>query len=189
MSALEKKRSSKKYFKNLKNSTQLKIGEYTSRYRLLKLEPRTQSLENFQQSATTDISLIELEQSLNFSQTKYKTSLDDFTKQRENLEEKIDELKRQNSQLDNKTSDLGTNKLYLEAYSRRENIKFEHISEDDTDDEDTEQKLRDFVETNLGFRDAQNVEIKRVYRLGRKKLLFLRTTKRFSSSDQRALQN
>ena len=64
---------------------------------LLKLEARTQSLEGFQQSATADIN--ELKQSLNFSQEKYKTSLDDLTKQRKNLEEKLNELERQNNQL------------------------------------------------------------------------------------------
>ena len=134
---------------------------------LLKLEARTQSLEDFQQSAIADIN--ELKQSLNFSQEKYKTSLDDLTKQRKNLEGKLNEFERQNSQLDNKIKEVETKNLYLEAYSRRENIKFENINEDDFDGEDTEQKLRIFLETELGFRDALTVEIQRVHRLGRKR--------------------
>lgn len=44
--------------------------------------------------------------------------------------------------------------LYLEAYSRHENTKFEYISKDDADDEVTDQKLRNFLDTNLEFRDA-----------------------------------
>ena len=134
---------------------------------LVKLEARTQSLESFQQSATADIS--DLKESLSFSQEKYKASLDDLKRQRENLEEKLNELERQNNHLDNKIKDVETKNLYLEAYSRRENIKFENISEDDNDDEDTEQRLRTFLETDLGFRDAHTVEIQRVHRLGRKK--------------------
>ena len=132
---------------------------------LLKLEARTQSLEDFQQSAIANIN--ELKQSLNFSQEKYKTSLDDLTKQRKNLEGKLNEFERQNSQLDNKIKEVETKNLYLEAYSRRENIKFENINEDDG--YDTEQKLRIFLETELGFRDALTVEIQRVHRLGRKR--------------------
>ena len=62
-------------------------------------------------------------------------------------------------------------KLYLAAYSRRENIKFENINEfeDGSDKENTEQVLRLFMETELGFMDANSVEIQRVHRLGKKK--------------------
>ena len=59
--------------------------------------------------------------------------------------------------------------LYLEAYSRRENIKFENIPEEETNKEDTEIALRNFLETELGFGDAANVEIQRVHRLGKKR--------------------
>ena len=58
--------------------------------------------------------------------------------------------------------------LYLEAYSRHENIKFENIPEEETNKEDTETVLRTFLETELGFGDAANVEIQRVHRLGKK---------------------
>ena len=61
--------------------------------------------------------------------------------------------------------------MYLEAYSRRENIKFENINEfeEGSDKENTEQVLRLFMETELGFMDARSVEIQRVHRLGKKK--------------------
>ena len=61
--------------------------------------------------------------------------------------------------------------MYLEAYSRRENIKFENISEleEGSDKENTEQVLRLFMETKLGFMDASSVEIQQVHRLGKKK--------------------
>lgn len=57
----------------------------------------------------------------------------------------------------------------MEAYSRRGKIKFENIPEEETDKEDTEMVLRTFLETELGFGDAANVEIQRVHRLGKKK--------------------
>ena len=39
----------------------------------------------------------------------------------------------------------------LEAYSRRENIKFENIPEGETGKEDTEKVSRTFLETELGL--------------------------------------
>ena len=60
--------------------------------------------------------------------------------------------------------------LYLEAYSRRENIKFMNIEEGSQDQrEDTEEILRDFLERELGYVDAQNVEFQRVHRTGKTK--------------------
>ena len=55
--------------------------------------------------------------------------------------------------------------MYLEGYSRHENIKFENITEEKTDKEETEKVLRTFLETKLGFDDGANVEIQRVHRL------------------------
>ena len=55
-------------------------------------------------------------------------------------------------------------------YSRRENIKFMNIEEGSQDQyEDTEEILRGFLERELGFVDAQNMEIRRVHRTGQNK--------------------
>ena len=65
--------------------------------------------------------------------------------------------------------DVEDRHLYLEAYSRRENLKFENIPENVESGEDTELVLRSFLERDLGYVDAASVEIQRVHRLGRKK--------------------
>ena len=62
---------------------------------------------------------------------------------------------------------MKTKDLYLEAYSRRENIKFNRIPE--THGEDTEEVLRAFLQNELGYVDANTVEIQRVHRLGKEK--------------------
>ena len=49
--------------------------------------------------------------------------------------------------------------LNLEAYFRREKITFESILEEEMGKENTEMVLRTFLETELGFGDAANVEI------------------------------
>ena len=65
--------------------------------------------------------------------------------------------------------------LYLEAYSRRENLKFEGIPEvvqhntTSNRSEDTECVLVDFLENVLGIEDAKSIEFQRVHRLGKPK--------------------
>ena len=78
----------------------------------------------------------------------------------------IAKLESKEQEIDSKMEELKTKDLYLEAYSRRENIKFINIREPQ---EDTEEKLRNFLEDELGYRDASTVEIQRVHRLGKKK--------------------
>ena len=67
--------------------------------------------------------------------------------------------------------------LYLEAYSRRENLKFEGIPElpklsgqqNATSKEDTKEVLANFMENVLGIEDAKDMELQRVHRIGKPK--------------------
>ena len=67
-----------------------------------------------------------------------------------------------------KLKELESKCLYMETYSRRENIKFEDI-EEEADTEDTEAVLRPFLSKELGYHDAESVEIQPVHRLGKKR--------------------
>ena len=52
---------------------------------------------------------------------------------------------------------METKLLYLEAFSRRENIKFMNIAVDSTEErEDAEETLRSFLEHDLGLLDNNN---------------------------------
>ena len=66
--------------------------------------------------------------------------------------------------LKEKIDDLHTQNFYLVAYSGRENIKFMKVKETARRDqrEGTEQVLRDFLEKELGFLNARDVEMQRV---------------------------
>ena len=77
------------------------------------------------------------------------------------------ELSRKNNELESNIKELENKSLYLEAYSRRENIKFENIH--GAHQEDTENVLRNFLETHLGYENARSVELQRVHRLNIKK--------------------
>lgn len=130
---------------------------------LQNLERRTERLEAFHSSAKGEI--IEMQKGI----SSHDKDLEELkTKEAEcdkNLVILRDKLKEQ----EDKLADLHMKNLYLEAYSRRENIKFINIAEKSTTahQEDTEEVLRCFLEQDLGFADARNVEIQRVHRTGR----------------------
>ena len=55
-------------------------------------------------------------------------------------------------------NEIHTKNLYLGSYSRRENLKFMNIDEDELSggkNEDTEEVLRCFLERELGFMDSR----------------------------------
>lgn len=91
------------------------------------LELRIANLENFQQTATTDI------EHLKESVTQNKGKCIDYQKSCEKKLKKIKvtlaDLGQKEQEINNKLKDLATKDLYLEAYSRWENIKFNYISE------------------------------------------------------------
>ena len=66
----------------------------------------------------------DLQESLSFTEGKYKTNLANVDKKQENIGLKIATIEEENRELTAKIKDLETKNLYLEAYSRRENIKF-----------------------------------------------------------------
>ena len=82
----------------------------------------------------------------------------------------MNDLKAQIKECTERAEESETKNLYLEAYSRRENLKFINITEDTSQEngrEDTEEVLRSFMERELGYMNARNVEIQRVHRIGK----------------------
>ena len=82
-----------------------------------------------------------MQESLSFTEEKYKTNLENVDRKQENISLKIATTEEENWELSTKIKDSD-----LEAYSRRGKIKFENINEFE---EDTEQVLRLFMETEL----------------------------------------
>ena len=64
--------------------------------------------------------------------------------------------------------DLRKKILYLEAYSRRENLKFAGIPEESSDQEDTKDVLTNFILRQLGIEKPEDIEFQRVHRVGKK---------------------
>ena len=131
-----------------------------------KLEGRIQTLEDAYKTTKQDVE--GLKESLNANnEDKQKTS-ERLGRFEEKTNSGLAALEKENNKLSALVKEIENKNLYLEAYSRRENVKFENIPEEDPK-EDTEMVLRSFLERELGFSDAANIEIQRVHRLGKKK--------------------
>lgn len=125
--------------------------------KLKNLEDRTDVLER-------DIK--ELKDSADFTSTQVEKQTTELT----NAKAEIAKLTKTVNENEEGRKEMETKLLYLEAYSRRENIKFMNIAVDSTEErEDAEETLRSFLERDLGFLDARTVEIQRVHRSGKGK--------------------
>jgi len=134
-----------------------------------KLEGRIKSLEAEHTSTKQEIE--ELKQSLNSNEDDKRELSEKLKSLEKKTDPRITALEKENNELRILVKEIEDKNLYLEAYSRRENVKFENIPEerDRNGSEDTERVLRSFLGRELGFSDAENVEIQRVHRVGKNK--------------------
>ena len=133
---------------------------------LARMDDRIRTLESVQATLNQDIN--DLKDTLSFAEDQQRKTTEGFDTYKEQINLKMTELSRRNAELDSSIKDLENRNLYLEAYSRRENIKFENIKEETgqgAHQEDTENVLRSFLETHLGYEDARSVEMQRVHRI------------------------
>lgn len=75
----------------------------------------------------------------------------------------LEDFKKQESKIHQISKEL----LYVEAYSRRENLIITGIPEVQDATEDTLQVLQDFMANELNVTDAANIDFQRVHRLGK----------------------
>jgi len=134
---------------------------------LARMDDQICTLESVQATSNQDIN--ELKDSLSFAEELQRKTTEGFDTHKEQINLKMTELSRKNAELDSNIKELENKNLYLEAYSRQENIKFENIQEDTghgAHQEDTENVLRSFLQTHLGYENAGSVEMQGVHRLG-----------------------
>ena len=98
----------------------------------------------------TEKKIKELEDGLDFANT-----------ERESFKEKFDKLKCEINQLRDE-------KLYMEVYQRRENLRFFGIKEEADMEEDAREVLVGFLKTELGMENADQIEFQRVHRFGKR---------------------
>ena len=98
----------------------------------------------------TEKKIKELEDELDFANT-----------ERESFKEKFDKLNCEINQLRDE-------KLCMEVYQRRENLRFFGIKEEADMEEDARKVLFGFLKTELGMENADQIEFQRVHRVGKR---------------------
>ena len=91
------------------------------------LEKRTQRLEEFQTTAKKDIK--DLKEGINFTGQQLKDKTEFVEKARRLYETQLEELMTKCQKNEDLLEEIHTKNLYLESYSRWENIKFTNIEE------------------------------------------------------------
>ena len=112
------------------------------------LQAKVVCFESFKNK--TEKKIKELEDGLDFKNT-----------ERESFKEKFDKLKCEINQLRDE-------KLYMEVYQRRENLRFFGIKEEADTEEDARDVLVGSLKTELGMENADQIEFQRVRRLGKR---------------------
>ena len=153
-----------KILEKLEKLDTIELSLKISECKLASLETRAIALEAFKEEAKKDIS--ELKDGANFAEKQLQEKSQELAK----AQAEIAELTTKVQKHEEAVKETESKSLYLEAYSRRENIKFMNIEEGPPDQsEDTEEILRGFLEREVGYVDAQNVEFQRVHRTGKTK--------------------
>ena len=151
---------------------------------LLKLEKLDLLEQKLDEVSTTVLSLkrsvASLELDVASVKEKQKLSEDNMKEIEENVEftsKRCDDfekaLAKEKENCKQEFSDFRKKILYLEAYSRRENLRFEGIEEwpphqeDVIWKEDTRSPLVYFFENVLGIEDAKDIEFQRIHRIGK----------------------
>ena len=136
--------------------------------KLQNLETRTQRLESSESTAKQERE--QLNERIRSTKDQVNDRMKEVKERQDVCETNAEHLKQKVRECQKQMDEMHTKNLYLEAYSRRENIKFMNIEErkiSADQREDTEEVLRQFLERYLGYKDAREAEIQRVHRMGK----------------------
>ena len=114
------------------------------------LQAKVDCFESFKKKKKTEKKIKELEDGLDFANTECKS-----------FKEKFDKLKCEINQLRDE-------KLCMEVYQQRENLRFFGIKEEADTEEDAREVLIGFLKTELGMENADQIEFQRVHRVGKR---------------------
>ena len=110
---------------------------------LTKLESRTQDLEQFQAHAKKEIE--DLHEGVRFAKEQVKQMFKAFSQLQQTYDSQLNDIRAHIKECKERAEESETENLYLEAYSRRENLKYMNITQDtrlENGRQDTEEVLR-----------------------------------------------
>ena len=126
-----------------------------------RLQEKVEHFESFSKDAV--LSLKVLDEEMSFADSEIE-SMKEKIKHWENQEEteKVDR------KLQGEIETLRDEKLYMEVYQRRENLRFHGIREvSGATEENVKEVLVGFMQNELGISEADTIEFQRIHRIGR----------------------
>ena len=142
--------------------------------KMRKLDSIEQKMENFSSKlGEMENSVMALRRELNSSKAELDKTVKDLKESINFGHGRIDQVElktlKHDSALKEAKEALEKKYLYLEAYSRRENLKFAGIPESEGESqEDTRRILVEFLSNQLGFHHPEEIEFQRLHRIGKK---------------------
>ena len=133
------------------------------------VESKLEDLENYVKSVDAKVSALQTKVD-SFESFKKKTekTVEDIENGMSFANTEIEALKTRLQKTEKKLGQLKDEKLYMEVYQRRENLRFFGIQEADTAEEDTRKVLVNFMKTKLDMKNADELEFQRVHRIGKR---------------------
>ncbi len=127
-----------------------------------KLQDKAEQFERFSTDATKKLNV--LDEGISFANTE----IENLKKKVNLLEQTIQEnTANTENKFKGKIEALRNEKLYMEVYQRRENLRFYGIAESfDLSGENFKEVLIDFIQKELNISEADSFEFQRVHRIG-----------------------
>ena len=123
---------------------------------------KVQSLESTMNNIQAEmVTLKDRTSALEGSANDFDAGLNNLNAEVQGLDEKVHENKKEIQAVNDRY-------LYLEVYSRRENLRFLGIPESESAEEDTKEVVYNFLTRELELEGAREIELQRVHRLGKK---------------------
>ncbi|XP_020619744.1 protein unc-13 homolog C-like [Orbicella faveolata] len=129
-----------------------------------KLQDKAEQFESFSRDATTKLKV--LDEGMSFANTE----IENLKKKVKLLEQTIQEnTVNTENKFKGKIEALRNEKLYMEVYQRRENLRFYGIAESfHLSEENVKEVLIGFIQKELNISEADSFEYQRVHRIGKR---------------------
>ena len=128
-----------------------------------RLQEKVERFESFSKDAASSLKV--LDQGMSFANSEIENMKEKMKHWAKSLQDKTARTKRK---LQGEIETLRDEKLYMEVYQRRENLRFYGIREaSGSTEENVKEMLVGFMQNELDISEADTIEFQRIHRIGR----------------------
>lgn len=132
-----------------------------------RLQEKVERFESFSKDAASSLKVHVLDEGMSFANSEIENMKEKTKYWEKSLQEKTARVERN---LQGEIETLRDEKLYMEVYQRRENLRFHGIREaSGTTEENVKGVLVGFMQNELDISEADTIEFQRIHRIGRRK--------------------